>query len=113
MFNYLINEIHGDDNAIDKFTDALNKLMRDAFGWMIGIAFALIAVWAAYIGFKWVTAKKAEQQVEAKKMVKQFVVGVFVIFILAVGAPLLIQTLISWYQKSGGEQFSLSIQLLF
>lgn len=93
-----ISDVTSDQNAMGEFQKKLEQLMKNSFKYIIGIALALVAIWAAYIGIKFIVAKKAEQQVEAKQMLKQFIIGCFLIFVLAVGVPLLIQTLMAWYE---------------
>ncbi len=102
MFNYLISGVTGGDaQALDTFKGHLDKLIGQSFKYLIGIGISLVVLWAIYIGVKVLSAKKAEQRVEAKTMLKQFILGVVLIFVLAVGAPLLIQALIAWAQESG------------
>lgn len=98
--NYLLM-IEGNDNAMSTFQNYLNDLIRKSLGWLIGIGSALVIIWAMYIGVKFLTAKKADQRVEAKELLKQFILGLVLIFVLVVGAPLLIQALIAWAQSSG------------
>lgn len=105
MMNFLANisslaNISGDDRAMETFQGYLKGLVNKSMGWLIGIGTVFVVLWAMYIGVKIIAAKKAEQRVEAKELLKQFILGTVIIFVLMVGAPLLIQALIAWAQSS-------------
>ncbi|MBQ3505155.1 MAG: hypothetical protein IJA89_00080, partial [Clostridia bacterium] len=61
------------------------------------IAFgSVVVVWGAYIGIRVIIAKKNEDKINANGMIKNLVIGIVVMFVIAVGAPLLINGLSSW-----------------
>ena len=62
---------------------------------VLGLA-AIIVVWGAYIGIRVAVAHKNEEKINARDMVKNLVIGIIIIFIIAMGAPLLIDGLSSW-----------------
>ncbi len=93
--NNLINETTLNGN-LQSIVNKLNELM-DSF-WMyivLGLA-AIIVVWGAYIGIRVAVAHKNEEKINARDMVKNLVIGIIIIFIIAMGAPLLIDGLSSW-----------------
>lgn len=51
----------------------------------------------AYIGIKIIIAKKNDEKINARDMVKQLIIGIVIMFVLAVGLPLLINGLTSWF----------------
>lgn len=101
QFNFLLSAVEGDAGAMEQFQTHLKELVKKSLGWLIGIGTILVVLWAIYIGVKVLSAKKAEQRIEAKELIKQFILGIVIIFVLIVGAPLLIQTLIAWATSSG------------
>ena len=50
----------------------------------------------AYIGIKIAIAHRNEEKINAKDMVKQLIIGIVIIFVVAMGAPLLINGLSAW-----------------
>ena len=74
----------------------LQSLM-DSFWIYIVLALAAgVVVWGAYIGIKIAVAHRNEEKINAKDMVKQLVIGIIIIFVVAMGAPLLINGLSAW-----------------
>lgn len=69
----------------------------DSFWNYIIIAFSsIVLVWGAYIGIRIAIAKKNEEKINASEMVKNLIIGIVIIFIIAVSAPLLISGLSHW-----------------
>ena len=83
-------------NDLNNFGTKFQTLIDMALPWALGILGAVIGLWAIYIGLKFASAKKAEQKVEAKEYVKNFFIGLLLIFIVAVLATTLISALASW-----------------
>lgn len=74
-----------------------SDLIDSMFTPLVAIASALAVVWGVYLGLKWWrSAGDENKRKEAKSAVISFVIGVIVIFVVAVGAPLLITALIDW-----------------
>ena len=74
----------------------LSALM-DSFWIYIVIALAsIIVVWGAYVGIKIAIAHRNEEKINARDMVKNLVIGIIIIFVIAMGAPLLIEGLSAW-----------------
>ncbi len=74
----------------------LTKLIDDFWIFMIAILGAVVIIWCVYVGVKLIVAHRNEERVDAKKMIKNLLVGIVIIFVLAVGVPLLIDGLSSW-----------------
>lgn len=94
MFNLLAAE--GLDSSLAEIVAKLQSLM-DSFWIYIVLALAgVVVIWGAYIGIKIAIAHRNEEKINAKDMVKQLIIGIVIIFVVAMGAPLLINGLSAW-----------------
>lgn len=85
------------DQTFKEFGDVLSGLFDSMFTPLIAIAISLCAIWGCYLGFKfWRSGGDENKRKEAKSAVASFVIGVVVIFVVAVAAPLLISALSEW-----------------
>lgn len=79
------------------FSGILSDLFESMFTPLISIASALAVIWGVYLGLKyWRSGGDENKRKEAKSAVVSFVVGIVVIFLVAVGAPILIRALSEW-----------------
>ena len=86
----------GLDSNLAEIVAKLQSLM-DSFWLYIVIALAaVVVIWGAYIGIKIAIAHRNEEKIHAKDMVKQLIIGIVIIFFVAMGAPLLINGLSAW-----------------
>ena len=84
------------DDSLAEIVGKLQSLI-DSFWIYIVIALAAVVdVWGAYIGIKIAIAHRNEEKINAKDMVKQLIIGIIIIFVVAMGAPLLINGLSAW-----------------
>lgn len=91
----LLAETTLNDN-LSQIVDKLKSLM-DSFWIYIVIALAaVVVIWGAYIGIKIAIAHKNEEKINARDMVKNLIIGIVIIFVVAMGAPLLINGLSAW-----------------
>ncbi len=92
----MLNERLG---MIDNFKIIVEKIeeLVDSI-WVYGIiaAGAVIVIWGAYVGIRIAVAKKNDEKINARGIVKSLIVGTIIIFVLAVGLPLLIKGLGAW-----------------
>ena len=100
-----------------KFAEIITKLseLKDVFWkYAIIILSLIIVIWGVYIGIKIITASRNDEKVNAKGMLKNLLIGVVVIFVIAVGAPLLIEGLETWVTSgsAGTEGFKLLNSIL-
>ena len=73
------------------------KILMDSFWVYIVIALAaVVVIWGAYIGIKIAIAHRNEEKINARDMVKNLIIGIVIIFVVAMGAPLLINGLSAW-----------------
>ena len=74
----------------------LESLMTDFWGLTVALLSAVVVIWCIYVGVRLIVANRNEERIDSKKMIKNLVIGVVIMFILAVGVPLLIEGLSSW-----------------
>jgi len=73
------------------------KSLMDSFWIYIVMALgAIVVVWGAYVGIKIAVAHRNEEKINARDMVKNLIIGIVIIFVIAMGAPLLINGLSAW-----------------
>ena len=84
------------NDSLGGIVTKLNELM-DSFWIYIVLAMAtVVVVWGAYIGIKVAIAHKNEDKINSRDMVKNLIIGVVIMFVIAMGAPLLINGLSAW-----------------
>ena len=92
--NLLANESLNDSLAA--IVEKLQSLM-DSFWIYIVIALAaVVVIWGAYVGIKIAIAHRNEEKINARDIVKNLIIGIVIIFVVAMGAPLLINGLSAW-----------------
>lgn len=93
--NNLLAEASLNEN-LAQIVEKLKSLM-DSFWIYIVIALAaVVVIWGAYIGIKIAIAHKNEEKINARDMIKNLIIGIIIIFVVAMGAPLLINGLSAW-----------------
>ena len=83
----------------DNLAEIVGKLqsLMDSFWIYIVMALAaVVVVWGAFVGIKIAIAHKNEEKSNARDMVKNLIIGIIIIFVVAMGAPLLINGLSAW-----------------
>ena len=74
----------------------LQTLMNSFWIYIVLAMAAVVVVWGAYIGIKVAIAHRNEDKINARGMVKSLIIGIIVMFVIAMGAPLLINGLSAW-----------------
>ena len=83
----------------ENLQEIINKLSEFMDSFWIYIVMALAAVvviWGAYVGIRIAVAHRNEEKINARDMVKNLIIGIVIIFVVAMGAPLLINGLSAW-----------------
>lgn len=83
----------------ENLAEIVSKLqtLMDSFWIYIVMALAgVVVVWGAFVGIKIAIAHKNEEKINARDMVKNLIIGIIIIFVVAMGAPLLINGLSAW-----------------
>ncbi len=94
-FNLLAAE-EGLNGNLAQIVDKLKVLMNSFWIYVVLALAAVVVIWGAYIGIKIAIAHRNEEKINAKDMVKQLIIGIVIIFVVAMGAPLLINGLSAW-----------------
>ena len=74
----------------------LQTLMNSFWIYIVLAMAAVVVVWGAYIGIRIAIAHRNEDKINARGMVKSLIIGIVIMFVIAMGAPLLINGLSAW-----------------
>ena len=81
------------DENLSEIVTKLNELMNSFWVYIVLALAAVVVVWGAYVGIRIAVAHRNEEKINARDMVKSLVIGIIIIFVVAMGAPLLIKGL--------------------
>lgn len=95
MFNLLASN-DGLNNSLAEIVNKLRSLMDSFWIYIVLALAAVVVIWGAYVGIKIAIAHKNEEKINARDMVKNLIIGIVIIFVVAMGAPLLINGLSAW-----------------
>lgn len=84
------------DDSLAEIVSKLQTLMNSFWIYIVMALAAVVVVWGAYVGIKIAIAHKNEEKINARDMVKNLIIGIIIIFVVAMGAPLLINGLSAW-----------------
>ena len=84
------------DGSLASIVDKIKTLMDSFWVYIVLALAAVVVVWGAYVGIKIAIAHKNEEKINARDMVKNLIIGIVIIFVVAMGAPLLINGLSAW-----------------
>ena len=84
------------NDSLQSIVTKLSELMDSFWIYIILALAAVVVVWGAYIGIRIAIAHKNEEKINARDMVKNLIIGIIIIFVVAMGAPLLIEGLSAW-----------------
>ena len=84
------------DGSLEQIVTSLKSLMDSFWVYIVMALAAVVVVWGAYIGIKIAIAHRNEEKLNARDMVKNLIIGIVIIFVVAMGAPLLINGLAAW-----------------
>ena len=94
MFNLLAES--GLDSGLAQIVEKIKVLMNSFWIYIVLALAAVVVIWGAYIGIKIAIAHRNEEKINARDMVKNLILGIIIIFVVAMGAPLLINGLSAW-----------------
>lgn len=86
----------GLNGSLAEILTKLQGLMNSFWIYIVLALAAVVVVWGAYIGIKIAIAHRNEEKINARDMVKNLIIGIVIIFVVAMGAPLLINGLTAW-----------------
>lgn len=84
------------DENLQSIITKLQSLMDSFWIYIVMALAAVVVVWGAYVGIKIAIANKNEEKINARDMAKNLIIGIVIIFVVAMGAPLLINGLSAW-----------------
>lgn len=93
MNNFLATTL---DDSLSGIITKLNELMNSFWIYIVLAMAAVVVVWGAYVGIRIAIAHKNEEKINARDMVKSLIIGIVIMFVIAMGAPLLINGLAAW-----------------
>ena len=96
MKKLLLAAESGLDDNLNGILAKLNELMDSFWVYIVLALAAVVVIWGAYIGIKIAIAHRNEEKIHARDMVKNLIIGIVIIFVVAMGAPLLIKGLSAW-----------------
>lgn len=91
-----MNHLISATNDLTQLEQNLKGLISQAWPIIVGVLTAVVVVWAAFLGFKYWQAGSQEKQREAKEYLKNFFIGLAIIFVVGVVAVALIGWLGDW-----------------
>lgn len=84
------------NDSLEQIVTNLKTLMDSFWIYIVMALAAVVVVWGAYVGIKIAIAHRNEEKINARDMVKNLIIGIVIIFVVAMGAPLLINGLAAW-----------------
>lgn len=84
------------NDSLAEIVTKLQSLMDSFWIYIVMALAAVVVIWGAYVGIKIAIAHKNEEKINARDMVKNLIIGIVIIFVVAMGAPLLINGLSAW-----------------
>ena len=84
------------DDSLQGIVTKLQSLMDSFWIYIVMALAAVVVVWGAFVGIKIAIAHKNEEKINARDMVKNLIIGIIIIFVVAMGVPLLINGLSAW-----------------
>ena len=84
------------NGSLAEIVSKLSVLMDSFWIYIVLALAAVVVVWGAYVGIKIAIAHKNEEKINARDMIKNLIIGIIIIFVVAMGAPLLIEGLGAW-----------------
>ncbi len=81
---------------LQEIINKLSELMDSFWIYIVMALAAVVVIWGAYGGIRIAVAHRNEEKINARDMVKNLIIGIVIIFVVAMGAPLLINGLSAW-----------------
>lgn len=86
---YLLNAAVTADDIVGK----IETLVREIWPILIGVFAAIVVIWGAVIGIRYIIANKNDEKMNAKESVKQLLLGVLIMAAIAMAGPLVVMFL--------------------
>lgn len=95
LLEILDRKLQMKDNFVT-IIDKIEELVDSVWVYMVMVCASVVVVWGAYIGIRIAVAKRNEGKINAMGMVKSLIIGIVIMFVLAMGLPMLIHGLGKW-----------------
>ena len=95
LLEILDRKLQMKDNFVT-IIDKIEELVDSIWVYMVMVCASVVVVWGAYIGIRIAVAKRNEEKINAMGMVKSLIIGIVIMFVLAMGLPMLIHGLGKW-----------------
>ena len=95
LLEILDRKIQMRDNFVT-IIDKIEELVDSVWVYMVMVCASVVVVWGAYIGIRVAVAKRNEEKINARGMVKSLIIGIVIMFVLAMALPMLIHGLGKW-----------------
>ncbi len=96
LMTTLLAAEEGLDGSLSQIVEKIKTLMDSFWVYIVLALAAVVVIWGAYVGIKIAIAHRNEEKINARDMVKNLIIGIVIIFVVAMGAPLLINGLSAW-----------------
>lgn len=84
------------NDSLAQIVANLQTLMDSFWIYIVLAMAAAVVVWGAYIGIRIAIAHRNEDKINSRGMVKSLIIGIVIMFVIAMGVPLLINGLSAW-----------------
>lgn len=84
------------ETSFGTIVEKIAELVNSFWIYIVLAMGTVVVVWSSYLGIRIAIAKRKEEQINARGMIKNLVVGIIVMFTIAMAIPLLINGL-SWW----------------
>ncbi len=84
------------NESFQEIVTRLESLVGEFWGLTVALLAAVVIIWCIYVGVRLIIAHRNEERIDSKRMIKNLVIGIVIMFVLAVGVPLLIEGLSTW-----------------
>ena len=71
------------DDSLQGIVTKLQSLMDSFWIYIVMALAAVVVIWGAYVGIKIAIAHKNEEKINARDMVKNLIIGIIIIFVIA------------------------------
>lgn len=85
------------ESSFRRIVQRLCELVDSFWIYIVLAMAAVVVVWGAYIGMRIAIAKRKEEQINAREMVKNLLIGLLIMAIIGSSVPLLLMGMDSWF----------------
>lgn len=72
----------------------ISNIINNYFDYLVVILISISSIWSIYLGIKIIVCAKKEENIQIKKMIKNYIIGIILIFIILFAIPFVIKTMI-------------------